>query len=125
MQQLVEVTQKVGSDGISHTTTLKFSTLGNHTIIAAPTAPAKRIVVTAFNINNLETQNPVVAILSSGISYNGCNGWTKHLEDASDELQVVFPPGHGWMLNQGEALILNTDAAVGVYCNVQWYYVTY
>lgn len=122
MQNLVEITQKVGSDGISHTRTQKFTTEGNHTVIAAPSGTAKRIVVTAFNINNLEAQNPVVVILRSGGSENG---YTASLPSQGDYIQMVFPPGHGWMLNQGEALVLNEDGAVGVYCNVQWYYVTY
>lgn len=122
MQQLTEITQKVGSDGISHTRTQKFITAGNHTVIAAPSGTAKRIVVTAFNVNNLEVQNPVVVILRSG---NSENGWTKSIPNQGDEMQAVFSPGHGWMLNQGEALMLNLDGSVGVYCNVQWYYVTY
>lgn len=116
MANIMIVAEKTGSDGMCHTYCDTFAALGNNTVIAAPTVPARRIVILAFTIQN-ESVTPTTMILRSGSS---TNGWRVLAQNQGDGLSKTFSPGHAWKLNQNEPLILNLSGTNSCSCSVQY-----
>jgi hypothetical protein len=79
---------------------------GENELVATPGAN-KRLVVSAFSVQNETTTNLTLILHSAATT----NGWRCYAANRGDGMARVFAPGREWCLNTNENLSLNISAA--------------
>jgi len=90
---------------------------GISVLVAAPGA-GKRLVVTAFVLQNESTTALIMRLKSGGTT----NGWRCLGQNQGDGLAMTFHAGHEWTLNENESL--NLELSDADTCAVSYSYYT-